>query len=228
MTLALIMASSLYERLTTSVFKALIKPKSTIVDLGAGFGYYTLLAAKLVDGEGRVYAFEPEPTRYRFLLWNIKVNNFTNISAINKAVTNKSGRASFFIRGERSSLSGLQDYERKIEVETISLDDFFEGREHEIDLIKMDIEGAEMSALSGMKNILNINRHLVPITEFAPNLLEANGVDPREFIEELLKYDFKIYIIDDSKLEIRHANVVDLIKVWENRLSINLLCIRVK
>ena len=64
-TLALVMASGLYERITTTIFKKLVKRNSVIVDLGAGFGYYTLLATKLVGDDGRIYAFEPEPIRYK-------------------------------------------------------------------------------------------------------------------------------------------------------------------
>ncbi|RLE49447.1 MAG: hypothetical protein DRJ33_08240 [Candidatus Methanomethylicota archaeon] len=124
--LALAMTSGLYERLTTSIFRTLIKPKSTVVDMGAGFGYYTVLAAKLVGDGGRVYAFEPEPIRYKFLKRNLKINALTNVIAINKAVSDKSGRASFFVRGEMSSLSPLQAYERQITIETVNLDDYFE------------------------------------------------------------------------------------------------------
>jgi len=226
--LALVMASNLYERLVTSIFKKLVKPGFTVIDLGAGFGYYTLLAAKLVGNNGRVYAFEPEPIRYKFLLKNVQINAFTNIvKVVNKAVSNKSGKAIFFIRGEMSSLSPLQGYKHQVMVETVSLDDYFGGKE-KIDLIKMDIEGSEMRALSGMETLLNYNPNLTLITEFAPNLLEACGDQPEDFVKTLAGYGFKLFVIDEPKSEVRRVNVTDLIMEArkDKHYTINLLCIR--
>lgn len=231
--LALVMASGLYEKLTTSIFRMLIKPKSTVVDLGASFGYYTLLAAQLVGDSGHIYAFEPEPIRYNFLLRNIRINNFTNVTAINKAISDKSGRRNFFIRGEMSSLSPNLDYSHQITVETVSLDEYF-GSNRKINaqtlIIKMDIEGSEFRALLGMEALLKSNQNLTLITEFAPNLIEASGDQPRDFVRALAEHGFKLFVIDELRLKVRRVNADELIAEAERtkNYSTNLLCIRRK
>lgn len=225
--IALVMSSGLYERLTTIIFKRLVKQSSIVVDVGAGFGYYTLLAAKLINGSGRVFAFEPEPVRYEFLLRNIYINAFTNVIAINKAISDKSGKADFFIRGEMSSLANHLDYKHRVTVETTSLDNYFKN-DSKIALIKMDIEGAEMRALAGMETTLSKNRDLILIMEFAPNLLKAMGDQPEELIKTLIGHEFKLYAIDELKSEIKRVDLIDLVrKAREDKhYSVHLLCIR--
>src|SRR5204863_10011104 len=62
----------------TELFKSLIKPGMVIVDIGANIGYYTCLAARMLNGTGHVYAFEPDAKNFDFLSRNIKVNEFKN------------------------------------------------------------------------------------------------------------------------------------------------------
>src|SRR5260370_4391252 len=63
-----------HEESTTSLFRSIVKEGDVVVDVGANVGYFTLLAAKLTGSNGKVYAFEPEPRNYRYLLSNIQLN----------------------------------------------------------------------------------------------------------------------------------------------------------
>lgn len=184
-----------YEPDTVTLFQKLIHPGMTVVDLGAHIGLYSLLAANLTGPDGRVYSFEPMPSNYALLLKNITANGYENIiKAVNKAVSDKSGLAFlFFNKRDESSLYAVSRTRGGILiVETITLDDFFEGEGWpKIDLIKMDIEGAEIAALKGAKQLIERNPDLKLIVEFAPNLQAAAGVTNEEFFKTLLELGFK-------------------------------------
>lgn len=199
-----------HEPSTTALFKEVVKEGDVVVDLGANIGYFTLLAAKLVGKSGKVYSFEPEPKNYNYLLKNIELNGYGNITAVQKSVSNGYARVKLYIcpydTGHHTinQTEGITAYNPDfkynkinfIEVETIALDDFFKGMSHSIDVIKMDVEGAEPLALSGMDKVIKKNKKLKMFVEFFPLLIKKMGFSPREFIRGLLEdYQFLMFII---------------------------------
>ena len=79
-----------YESDTVQVFRELVQPGMTVVDVGAHVGFYTLLAARLVGTNGRVYAFEPNPEVYNILVRNIQINGYQDIVwAVPQGVSNQ-------------------------------------------------------------------------------------------------------------------------------------------
>jgi len=203
----------IHEKATTNLFERVVKPGDTVLDLGANIGYFTLLAAKLVGETGKVFSFEPEPRNYKYLVENLRLNNYEQVSAFQKAVSNQKGRTKLYIclydtghhtinqyQGIKAYRPNVpEDKEEFIEIETVSLDEFFEGRENEIDVIKMDVEGAEMLALLGMDQLLRANRKIKMFVEFFPLLIKKMGNSPEEFILKLLKdYQFKIFVVPDD------------------------------
>ena len=198
-----------HEKSTTELFKKVVKNSNTVVDLGANIGYFTLLAAKLVGPQGKVFAFEPEPKNYSYLIKNIELNNYKQVIALQKAVSNKKGETKLYIcdydtghhtinqyEGIEAYSRGRKTKEHFIEIETITLDNFFKDKKESIDVVKMDVEGAEALALAGMDRILKKNKHLKMFIEFFPLLIEKMGNSPKEFINKLLNdHHFLIYII---------------------------------
>lgn len=206
-------ASSLvHEKATTELFKKIVKEGDVVVDLGANIGYFTLLAAKLVGQKGKVYAFEPEPKNYYYLQKNIKLNNYDYVSAFQRAVSDRNGKTKLYIcdydTGHHTinKYNGIKKYskgritkEKSIEIETITLDDFLKGKVNQIDVIKMDVEGAEALALTGMDDILKKNKEIKMFVEFFPLLIENMGNSPTEFIRKLLQdYNFSIHVVPDD------------------------------
>ena len=201
----------IHEKATTDLFKRIVKKGDVVVDLGANIGYFTLLAAKIVGNEGKVFAFEPEPNNFKYLRKNIEINNYTNVVALQKAVSEKNERIKLFICPYESGhhtikqQDGIKAYrpevfykEKSIDIEAVSLDGFFEGK-RKIDVVKMDVEGAEALALRGMDEILRANRNIKIFVEFFPLLIEKMGDYPKEFIRELLEdYKFSIFVIPDD------------------------------
>ena len=149
-----------WEGLTTQIFNKVVKEGDTVLDLGANLGYFTLLASRLVGKRGRVYSFEPEPRNYNLLLKNIELNGYSNIIAMRKAISDTSGTVRLFLDKEDSgahTIRNTHDNKEFIEVESVALDDFFSNQQQPIDVIKMDIEGAEVAAFSSMERIIHYN-----------------------------------------------------------------------
>jgi FkbM family methyltransferase len=224
-----------YEPYTTVLFKRFVNADMTVVDVGAYHGYFTLLASKLVGDKGKVFAFEPNPGSYATLVKNIELNGFKNIIPLQKAVSNGMGKAALFqyegsgvnslLAAEHSSL-GMRSY-KSVVVDLITLDEFFEEKKLAIDVIKIDVEGYELSVLRGMKKILETRNELKIFIEFNLDFLLEAGISPQEYFDQLIGSGYKyIYRIDETEGKIERTDckqAVELCYKLKPR-SINLLC----
>jgi len=192
-----------YEEETTRLFQSLVKPGMVFVDVGAHLGYYTLLAARQVGPAGKVYAFEPDPDNHAVLLRNIELNAYDNVVAARKAVSNQVGTATLYLTALDSGRHSMYQHglpERgSVAVETTTMD-FYLGSEGcpRVDLVKIDVEGAEVSVLEGMTQLLEKSDDLKLIIEFNPSLLQNAGVRPLQFLENPAFLGFKVYLIDEE------------------------------
>ena len=89
-----------WEKTTTEKFKEVVRQGDVILDLGANMGFFTLLAARLTGHQGRVYSFEPNPTNYGLLLKNLEINGYSNVTVIQKAISNHTGTEKLYISDE--------------------------------------------------------------------------------------------------------------------------------
>ncbi len=144
----------------------------TIIDVGANIGVFTVKASKLVGPTGTVISFEPASKNFRLLEANIMRNHLSNVKPFEYAVSDSEGEASLYVdrASVRASLFSDQgDSEktpRNIEaiesVKTVSLDTLVESLKSDcIDVIKIDVEGAELAVLRGAKR--TIAKHLPKI-----------------------------------------------------------------
>lgn len=189
-----------YEPYTTELFLRALKPGAVVVDIGAQFGYYSLLAAKVVGPKGRVFAFEPALSNFEILNQNIQINDYADIiHPIQKAVGDKPTVATFFLYMDSDS-HGLFRHpqaavKEKIFVECITIDEFLGGQP--LDVVKMDIEGNEPYALEGMKQTIEESTNLILFTELAPLFLRRAGVEPKDYLLQLEKLGFDVQLIDE-------------------------------
>ena len=205
-----------HEKGETELFKKIVKEGMIIVDLGANIGYYTLIAAKIVGERGRVYAFEPEPNNYHLLVKNIEVNGCNNVIPVQKAVSNQSGVTKLLLAPRTTGAHRINDpnYGKgSIEVETVALDEFFKDKESRIDVIKMDVVGAEIATLQGMREILKRNNELKIIGEFYREFIRRSGYSPEDGLDELIRDGFKLYHINDLKGEITPIDIDSLMQM---------------
>jgi len=212
-----------YEPTETKLFKKIVKEGMVVLDLGANIGYYTLIAARIVGGKGKVYAFEPESDNYKLLLKNIEVNGFNNVIPIQKAATNNNGKIDFFknnVNFGSHSICNLENTE-KTTVDTVKIDDFLNEK---VDVIKMDIEGGEFLALEGMKKVIEKSKEVTLFTEFNPTLIKNTNKDPNEFIAILKRAGFEIFFINTETEELEGLNMAKIFEKHKSGMTINLLC----
>lgn len=191
-------AFGIYEKFEKKVFVGCLKPGMTVADIGANIGFYTLLAAQTAN---RVVAFEPDPENYRFLSRNITSNGCSNVQIFNLGIGSKKEEKVFFANpnnfGDRRMYKFPESVQRP-NIQTISLDEFVKNENMTLDLIKIDIQGAEIEALRGMQTILSQD-HLEIFLEFFPAGLEINGENRIELLQTLLNFGFKIWHINSTR-----------------------------
>ncbi len=209
-----------HESFETTVFFEWLREGMTVVDIGAHVGWYTLLAARRVGPGGRVFAFEPDPVNYKFLVSNVVANGFRNVDTIPKAVADRCGDMRLILAkenlgGHRLSLDSAD--QEAVLVKTTTLDAFFETLSQPPQVIKMDIEGAEGLAWRGMQGLLRRQRDLRIMMEFAPEVLARLGSSPQMLFDEFLKAGFVPYRIDEERRQLISTDLVDLLRVCELR-----------
>ncbi|MEA5503452.1 FkbM family methyltransferase [Halotia wernerae UHCC 0503] len=141
-----------YEYEKQLLFQQIIREGSVVYDLGSHSGFYTILASVLVGHQGKVVAFEPYPRNLHFLKQHLQLNSIKNVIVIDAAVYDRSGVIQF----NGSGFTGHISSEGEFKVKTVTLDELIDTKQiPPPNFIKIDIEGAEMLALSGAKSILS-------------------------------------------------------------------------
>ena len=220
-----------WEHETTSIFKRMIKPGMVVLDVGANMGYYTLLAAKLTGGIGRVIAFEPTSGGLKRLKKNILLNNFKNIIIENVGLSNENKKIKSKIRHSWKR-SGLVEPKEDI-MEMIKLDDYIEKNDIDnIDFIKVDVDGYEYQFLKGAKKTLQRYKPVLcmEISNYEKGgnggHLEDYGISKgyslKEIYSLLKSLDYNFYYENGSPISFEEMNERIIInKGCENFLLIN-------
>ena len=193
-----------YDKFGEDFLKTQINEGDTIIDLGANIGYWTLFFAQLVGKSGKVFAFEPEPTLFEILKKNVEVNEFKNITLIQKAVSNISKKGKLFLSSNPNDhrIFDATGTRNSINIDTISLDEYFSSNDLQIDFIKSNIQGADFSAIEGSKNILEKSKNVKIMAEFSPFMLVEFNKNPEDFLDLLLDDDFFLYDLNRRELKI--------------------------
>lgn len=158
-----------------------------VVDVGANFGWYTLLSARLAP-MSTVVAIEPDSENHRLLRHNIDGAGFGRMVAVQKGVGEETSRIRLY-RHERSnpganSVRPSQAADTSFEeIEVEPLDRILEPFAGPIHFLKIDVEGYEVQALRGAAQTLRRTRAL--LLEYSPSFLEACGSQPAELLEIL-------------------------------------------
>lgn len=171
-----------FERTVRDAILSKVAEGMTVVDIGANIGYYSVLMAGKVGPGGRVIAFEPNPSVFEELKANVKLNDFANVESENIAIADQNGVQRFFMPLTGSEAHGsLRQNEtfaaaQSIDVKTERLDDVLERlKVQAVDLIKIDVEGAEMAIFEGAGKLLGSDRKPTIVFECAENLCKAFG-----------------------------------------------------
>jgi len=203
-----------WEEFELDLFTKYIEPGMNIIDIGASNGYYTLAAAHETGEKGKIFAFEPDPDSYDLILKNVKLNNFKNCIVEQKAVSDNKGEIKLFYSENRdlNSIIYPGNEENYFIVESVKLDEYMEKYKYEVDIIKMDIEGAEMHAFMGMEKILQKNKNIKIFTEFCPFAINRSKYTAKQFLNFFLEMKFKIYEVNDKEKKISEVSVDSLME----------------
>lgn len=156
--------AGVYEPHITSVFRKVLRPGHTVVDVGTNAGWFTLLSARAVGPTGKVLSFEPEPGNFAALTRNIELNGFRQVATFPLALFDRVGELPLTLSATASAWHSmvLPVGETSVRVRTALLDaTLAEARVEHVDLIKIDVEGAEPNVLLGASRTLERTDHLV-------------------------------------------------------------------
>lgn len=165
-------------------FERLLRPGNIVLDIGANHGVYSLLAANRVAPNGHVYAFEASRDFCELIRASVSVNGLGRLITLeNRAIADRafettlqadvqmSGGGHLVPDGDSDLTATSSQGVRSEQVTCIALDDYFDDPAQRVDVIKMDIEGAEGLALKGMTRLIDRSPTLKVMMEFCPHML---------------------------------------------------------
>lgn len=234
-----------HENETRKQIEACLRPGMVVLDVGAHIGYYARICARLVGSNGRVVAFEPHPRTFGVLQANTA--RFAGIDALQIAAAEQEGSAQLHDYLMMSA-SGSLHYDASLhELQRAQLSEFdiaprmnsgFSRQTYDVrtapidaclaelgiervDLVKMDIEGAEIDALRGMRQTISNSPGLTLIMEYNPQALHSFGHDPAAALDEVLRMGFSqmFMIRSDGSLTELTGEAAKIGRLTENLMS---------
>lgn len=181
-----LMLDGYWEMWLTQFLACRVKPGMTVVDVGANFGYFTILLGEAVGKTGHVIAVEPNPDAASLLRESVALNgHWTQTRVVPHALAESAGRAWLFApAGEpkNAMLTTSPDMTggTTVEVATVTLDELALPYK-KVDLVKIDAEGGERGVIAGMRQLI-ARDHPAIVLEFNA----ARYPEPRAFLDELL------------------------------------------
>lgn len=158
-----------YEREKQRIMAKWVSRGMVVGDIGANTGFHTLLLSRRVGATGQVHAFEPAPRNLSFLSQHLTLNKISNVTLHASALSDHVGQA--FFDTSPGAYQGRLDPAGRTAVSVTTLDHLWEnGTLPPVDLLKIDIEGAEVRALRGGERLLRRFRPTVFLATHGPEI----------------------------------------------------------
>ena len=136
------------------LLRRLLRSDDVFYDIGANIGFYSTLAGRMVGCRGKVFAFEPFPASARASRQNAKRNGFSHVTVVEAAVAGKNA-VTELTTGDSSAAHKLEEGGNGVKVSVISIDSWrVETKAPPPDVVMIDVEGAEIEVLKGMRNTI--------------------------------------------------------------------------
>ncbi len=195
----------IYEPEETNYLLSALRPDDICFDVGANLGYYTSIMARIVK-RGRVHAFDPDPMCRALLELNVRLNGFENVSIQEIALGARSGRVQL-IRSADSGFNSLRDTDRRpvlgaLDVASSTIDTYMEGQRIErIDVLKVDVEGAEALVIEGASQLLSdpSRRPRLILMELFDQNLRPFGAEIGEITTALGLNGYKPFVMSEGR-----------------------------
>ena len=204
---------------TRSVLRRLLKPGATFLDVGAHIGLLTVAGARAVGPLGKVFSFEASPDTFSLLERTVAINNLTSVVRLRSvAVGAVAEQRTFHVRNilGHSSLYDFRETDegwttRDMTVDVQPLDTLVKGER--VDVVKIDVEGAELDVLAGMTETLRRNPEIALLTEFGPSHLERTGHSPEQWFAAFQAHGLIALAIDEESGACREVTARDVVDV---------------
>lgn len=216
-----------YEKSERDFVLSFLRNGMIFFDVGANFGLYTLLAARLVGNSGHVHSFEPSPFEYSKLLRNIRLNMLKNVSTNQVAVGDRNDSIEFTIYGNGwgayntiADSNQLNVPSTRTSVRQTKLDTYI--RTHgitQIDFIKIDVEGAEKKVFQGGSSLLWPKLRPLVMCEFSDQRTVNLSYKATELWNYLVDFDYIWYEVDATNGKLRQAAMKSEY-VYENLVAV--------
>lgn len=199
-----------YEAQDAAMLMRLVQPGMIVFDIGANIGWYTLhFAHQYLNVQ--VHAFEPVPTTFAWLQKNIALNTIQNIFAYNFGFSDYEAELMFYLQegfSVSASAANLSDRQNvpNVRVRVVRFDDFASANHLHVDLIKCDVEGAELSVFRGAEQTLRQHRPII-FTEMLRKWAAKFGYHPNDMIAFMAGLGYTCHIIFQNRL--RRCSYVD-------------------
>ena len=198
-----------WESWITRFMQTIVKPGDVCIDIGANFGYYSVLMAALSGENGRTIAIDANPNLCRLIERSVATNG-QRVNIVNKAVSNKSEKVTLnipngFWGGASIRTNFPQIDTTRLKVQAVTLDTLLRDLEvAKVDIVKMDCEGVEPMILEGMRQTIKANPDIQIVMEFTPH----DYRDPQGFVNYLcstfnvkrIEGDSSLRVITDEEL----------------------------
>jgi FkbM family methyltransferase len=190
-----------FEEAEMQFLKRYLKEKDVVFDIGANIGLFTLISSEYIGAGGMIYAFEPTPQTYSWLEQNCRANNLQNVILNQLAVSDKDGTIEFHLSAEGFDAfnsivrpSKGSNYITQT-VNCLTLDSYIEKNNlsGKIQIIKIDVEGFEISLLNGGEQTLSLSNAPDLVVEFTESNAKNAGFSCAQLYDKLEGYGYKLY-----------------------------------
>jgi FkbM family methyltransferase len=168
--------------------------EGVFVDVGAHIGKYTIAIGKKIGKRGKVISIEPETENFNLLKKNVGLNKLTNVCLQNAACAGQDGEAMLYVHKDHPTLHSfyINRGPSQIRVKTVKLDTIIQNLKiNRVDLVKIDVEGAEIDVIKGSSDILKKHHPRI--------IFEAFDSENLNKIEKILCFlDYKIKLINEK------------------------------
>jgi FkbM family methyltransferase len=212
-----------YERDVTALFRSKLQPGMRVIDIGANIGYFTMLAASLVGPGGHVLAVEPNPRNVRLLEASRRANGFDHVTVAQIAAGRETGLLilnTSFSNGTTSTPSDeLAQFLSAEAVPSLRIDSLLTSDE-KVDLIKVDVEGAEFNALLGGEATIRRCRPFI-ISEFSPAMMPGiSNISGEDYLHWLIGLGYDLAVVEpDGSLTEAGSDIGAVMRIYEARMS---------
>ena len=208
----------IWEPFETQLLMQHVQPGAMFLDVGANIGYFSVIVAACLGDDGQVFAVEPEPANAALLRENVLRNGLhERITVAELALSDVEQPAQLHISENNfgdHQLFAQEAGRTAISVSCVRGADWLRGQTERLDLVKIDVQGAECAVVAGLMPLLQASLpELRMLVELSPRSLRLSGHSGRELIVLLASLGLQFFIVDHLQEQLVNTDA-EALAVW--------------